>query len=135
LRFLLDTNVCSQIQRNHPAVVARLASLPRAATFFASVITQGEMLFGAYHAPRPRRARLVAEVRSLMRDMADVLPVTRAVAERYGRLKAELAAQGAPIPANDIWAAAIALEAGLIMVSDDAHFQHVPGLAVENWLL
>ena len=135
MRYLVDTNVCSQIQRNHPAVVARLASLPRAATFFASVITQGEMLFGAHHAPRVRRARLVAEVRSLMRDMADVLPITPAVAERYGRLKAELAALGTPIPDNDIWAAAIALEAGLIMVSDDAHFQHVAGLAVDNWLL
>lgn len=135
MRYLLDTNTCSHIQRNRPAVVARVASLPRAATFYASVIAQGEMLFGAHHAPRPRRAGLVAEVRSLMRDMADVLPVTPAAAERYGRLKAELAAQGTPIPDNDIWAAAIALEAGLIMVSDDTHFNHIPGLALENWLL
>jgi tRNA(fMet)-specific endonuclease VapC len=134
LRYLLDTNTCSHLQRNQPVIVARLASLPRAATFYTSVITQGEMLYGAHHAPRPRRARVLAEIRSLLRDMAAVLPVTPAVAERYGRLKAELAVQGTPIPANDIWAAAVAIEESLIMVSDDAHFRQVPGLRLENWL-
>jgi tRNA(fMet)-specific endonuclease VapC len=134
LRYLLDTNACSHIQRGHPVIVARLASLPRAAVFYTSVITQGEMLYGAHHVAKARRAKLLTEIRSLLRDMAEVLPVTCAAAERYGRLKAELAKQGTPIPANDIWVAAIAMEAGLIVVSDDAHFEHVPGLRVENWL-
>ena len=134
MRYLLDTNTCSHIQRSHPLIVARLASLPRAAVFYTSVITQGEMLYGAHHVAKARRAKLLTEIRSLLRDMAEVLPVTSAAAERYGRLKAELARQGMPIPANDIWVAAIAMEAGLIVVSDDAHFQHVPGLRVENWI-
>jgi len=134
LRYLLDTNTCSHLQRNQPVIVGHLASLPLAATFYTSVITQGEMVYGAHHVPKPRRAKLLTEIRSLLRDMADVLPVTPAVAERYGQVKAELARQGTPIPANDIWVAAIAIEAGLVVVSDDAHFEHVPGLRVENWL-
>ena len=134
MRYLLDTNTCSHLQRNHPAITARMESLPRAARLYASAIAQGEMLYGAHHAPGPRRARLEAEIRSLLRDMADILPVTPAAADHYGRLKAALAAQGTPIPTNDIWTAAIALDAGLILVSDDAHFAHVPGLSVENWL-
>lgn len=134
MRYLLDTNTCSHLQRNQPAIIAHLTGLPPAATFYTSVITQGEMLYGAHHVAKPRRAKLLTEIRSLLRDVADVLPVTPAVAERYGRLKAELAGQGTPIPANDIWVAAVAIEADLVLVSDDAHFQRVPGLRVENWL-
>lgn len=134
MRYLLDTNTCSHLQRNQPVVVTRLASLPPAAALYTSVITQGEMLYGANHVPKPRRARLLKGIRGLLRDMAEVLPVTPAVAERYGLIKAELARQGTPIPANDIWVAAIAMEAGFIVVSDDAHFGHVAGLRVENWL-
>ena len=134
MRYLLDTSALIHLQRNHPALAARVASLPATAQLYASVIAQGELLYGALRAPARRRTTLAAEAGRLLADLADVLPVTTAVADRYARIKAQLAAQGTPIPANDIWVAAIALEAGLILVSDDAHFQNVPDLTVENWL-
>ena len=52
------------------------------------------------------------------------------VAERYGYLVRDLRQQGTPIPTNDLWIAAAALETGARLVSYDAHFQHVPGLIV-----
>jgi tRNA(fMet)-specific endonuclease VapC len=134
VRYLLDTNTCSHLQRNHPAITARMESLPRAARLYASAIAQGEMLYGAHHAHESSRPRLLRAIRGLLTSLAEVLPVTPAVAERYALLKSGLAAQGTPIPTNDIWVAAIALEAGLILVSDDAHFGHVRGLSVEDWL-
>ncbi len=80
------------------------------------------------------RAKLLRGIRRVLGRVADVLPLTPAVAERYGHIKAELAARGALIPSNDVWIAATALEEDLILVSDDAHFERVPGLTVENWL-
>jgi len=80
------------------------------------------------------RAKLLRGIRGVLGRVADVLPATPAVAERYGHIKAELAARGTLIPSNDIWVAATALEADLILVSDDAHFERVSGLRVENWV-
>ena len=50
--------------------------------------------------------------------------------ERYGNLVRDWRQQGTPIPTNDLWIAATALETGTRLVSYDAHFQHVPGLIV-----
>jgi tRNA(fMet)-specific endonuclease VapC len=49
-------------------------------------------------------------------------------ADRYGRIWAELRRKGTPIPANDIWIAAQAMETGVEVVSFDGHFECVPGL-------
>ena len=59
-----------------------------------------------------------------------IAPPDRDVAERYGLLVAELRQQGKPIPTNDVWIAATALEAGARLLSCDTHFHHVPGLMV-----
>jgi tRNA(fMet)-specific endonuclease VapC len=134
LEYLLDTNTCSHIQARHPSVCARLAALPPADRVYTSVIAQGEMLYGAHRQSEPRRGRLLRGIRDFLNTMSDVLPLTRAVADRYAQARARLAADGTPIPVNDLWMAAIALEAGLTLVSDDAHFDRVPGLTVENWV-
>lgn len=134
MTYLLDTNTCSHIQADQPAVIARLGRLPEANALYTSVVAEGEMLYGAYRTGEPRRSRLLRGIRDLLNTMVDVLPITPEVARRYGRIKARLAAQGTPIPANDMWMAAVAIEADLILVSDDAHFERVPGLTVENWV-
>ena len=55
-------------------------------------------------------------------------PVT---ADRYSRIAASLRAKGRPIPTNDVWIAAHAMETGADLVSADRHFEHVDGIA---WL-
>ena len=59
-----------------------------------------------------------------------ITPPDEAVAERYGYLVRDLRQQGTPIPTNDLWIAASALETGARLVSYDAHFECVPGLIV-----
>ena len=54
-------------------------------------------------------------------------------AEHYGRIRAQLAQSGTPIPENDIWIAALALEHQLPLAARDAHFDRVTGLQVLNW--
>ncbi|MBR3924076.1 MAG: PIN domain-containing protein [Kiritimatiellae bacterium] len=55
-------------------------------------------------------------------------PVTQSIAERWGYVKASLAKNGTPIPDNDIWIAATALETGARLISYDSHFDSVGGL-------
>jgi len=51
----------------------------------------------------------------------------------YGRIKAQLRKKGKPIPNNDVWIAAIALQYDLTVVTRDKHFDQVDGLKIEKW--
>jgi tRNA(fMet)-specific endonuclease VapC len=62
-----------------------------------------------------------------------VLGCDTATARQYGRIKNALRARGRPIPDNDIWIAAIALQHDLTLLSRDRHFGAVAGLVVETW--
>ena len=68
-----------------------------------------------------------------------LLPISAATAERYGHLKQQLALAGTPIPENDLWIAASALEHGQRLYSYDGHFAQIDGLicghAAEDFLL
>lgn len=50
-----------------------------------------------------------------------------------GELKNELRRKGRPIPENDIWIAATALQHGLTLVTRDSDFEHVEGIDRESW--
>ena len=54
-------------------------------------------------------------------------------AQWYGIIKDQLRRKGRPIPNNDIWIAAIAMQHGLILVTRDAHFGEVESLQTEHW--
>ena len=61
--------------------------------------------------------------------MQPSFPWGRFAADRYSRIMASLKAKGRPIPTNDVWIAAHAMETGSDLVSGDGHFQHVDGIA------
>ncbi|MBE9080209.1 PIN domain-containing protein [Romeria aff. gracilis LEGE 07310] len=54
-------------------------------------------------------------------------------ARQYGEVKNRLRAKGRPLPENDIWIAALALQYGTTLVTRDAHFQQVAGLRTVPW--
>ena len=62
-----------------------------------------------------------------------ILPVTTQTAEVYGRIKSHLRQRGRPIPENDIWIAAVALQYDLDLAARDVHFAEVQGLRLLNW--
>lgn len=134
MNYLLDTNHCSYIQRRHPAVLARLKSLPEDAVLFLPVVAQAELLAGVETLPDGRRK---AELRRLyeetLRDAADVLLIDSRVAEQFASIFGQLHRDGRPIETNDIWIGAIALAHDLTVVSNDAHLQFIKGLRVEDW--
>ena len=58
------------------------------------------------------------------------LDITDSVAEAYGTVKKELLAHGNVMPENDMWIAAAALVNEVSVITQDKHFNHIPGLSV-----
>lgn len=99
-----------------------------------SVTVEGELQFGVGRLPPgKRRERLGIALSNVLANLDAVVPISRAVAARYGRLKSELWASGHPMGENDMWIAATALDLGLILVTADAAFRQVPALDVDDW--
>ena len=129
--YLLDTNICIYIaHRKPPHLLARFDRLhPEEAAI--SVITFGELQYGA--AKSVRREEVLRGLEELV-SLLPVLPVPASAGVEYGVARAALEARGQPIGGNDLWIAAHARAAGLILVTNnEREFRRVPGLAVENW--
>lgn len=129
--FLLDTNICIYIRRKKPEEVLRRFRALRQGDAVLSVITFGELLYGAEKSVQ-RSAAL-----ELLRELAQVLPVVglpETAAEAYGAIRAGLERKGQMIGNNDLWIAAHAKAAGLTLVTNnEREFRRVPGLRVQNW--
>ncbi|MEO6264759.1 MAG: type II toxin-antitoxin system VapC family toxin [Luteimonas sp.] len=130
-RYLLDTNICIYIQRHRPpAVLAHFAKI-KPGDAVISVITWGELLYGA------EKSQQRAKVTALLREFTTLVPVAplpEAAGVTYGSIRATLEAKGEPIGNNDLWIAAHAKAAGLILVSNNMReFKRVSGLKVQNW--
>ena len=126
-RFLLDTNIVIALFAREAAVQQRLAE---ASEVFVPSIVLGELYYGARKSTRviENLARIDEFVAS-----STVLLCDRATAQQYGDIKNKLRAKGRPIPENDIWIAAIAMQYQLTLVARDGHFHEVDGLQIEAW--
>jgi tRNA(fMet)-specific endonuclease VapC len=134
VEYLLDTDHLSYLQEGHPNVVAHLVALLAGDRVLTSVVNVAELLRGTYLLPRGRRQReLLALYREVIGRAEEVLPITLAVGEQFALTDAALRRKGRPIPINDVWVAAVALDRGAVVVTNDDHFGHVDGLKVENW--
>ena len=131
-RYLMDTNICIFIQRQKPGeVLARFQKL-KPGDAAISVITWGELLYGAEKSQQRKKAlRLLEEFKTFI----PVLPIPENAGKTYGAIRASLESQGKPIGNNDMWIAAHAKAAALTIVTNNERgFQRVPGLKVQNWV-
>ena len=125
--MILDTNALSAFVDGEPAVGARLSVEVRVAI---PVIALGEFRYGI-SGSRHRRAY----ERWLEDHLPDfeILTVTDVTTLTYARVRLSLKKLGRPIPANDVWIAALALQHRLPVLSRDEHFDAVAGLRRETW--
>ena len=126
-RFLLDTNIIIALWVNDEAITNQLAT---ASEVFVSSITLGELYYGA------RKSTWSAKNMARIDDFAArsrILLCDLTTAQNYGQIKNALRAKGRPIPENDLWIAAIAVQHGLTLVTRDDHFSAIDGLPTAKW--
>lgn len=125
--YLLDTNIVIAILRDKPLLSPLPSDLARVAI---SVVVLGELTYGAFKSQR--RDDELAALHAFIATM-QVHASTPMTSGRFAELKHYLAVIGNPLPENDVWIAATALEHGLTLVTRDAHFDAIPHLTKERW--
>lgn len=125
--MILDTNALSAFADGEVAIGDVLRTQRRAAI---PVVVLGEFRYGI--AGSRHRAEYEAWLDATL-PAFDVLVVDDGTARAYAELRVELKRAGQPIPANDAWIAALALQHGLPVLTRDEHFDAVPGLERRDW--
>lgn len=125
--MILDTNTLSAFLDGDPSVVELLSEAP---DLYLPVIVLGEYQFGlkASRLKKTREPQLLAFARA-----CTVLPILESTVGCYATIRDGLRKKGTPIPENDIWISALALEYQLPIITQDSHFLKVKQISVRSW--
>jgi predicted nucleic acid-binding protein len=123
-KLLIDTNVYNYAFNGDPEIIQ---TLQRAQKISICAITIGELLSGFKAGTNESQNR--AELGEFLDSpRVQLLVVDEDTSEFYAEILNALKKKGNPIPTNDIWIAAIALQHGLKLYTNDQHFKYVPGI-------
>jgi len=133
--FIFDTDIYSNVMRKVPSgtLLNRLKKVPRRDQF-TTTITIAEVYYGIMKASnRPRLLKLFEDV---FLPRATILPFDFSAAKKYGEIRSFLEEKGTPLAHADLQIASITLSMNMTLITGNLkHFQRVPRLAVENWLI
>ena len=126
-RILLDTSAYSAYMGGHPQLQDPVR---RASGLHLNAIVVGELLAAFKKGGRTRQneERLRGFVAA---PRVSVLSVDDETAVRYAVIRDYLRRQGTPVPTNDLWIAATAVQHGLRLLTLDAHFLRIPQVIVD----
>ena len=126
-KYLLDTNIVIALFANDLTLVNKITEIQDVSI---PAIVIGELFYGAKKSGRSQE-----NSRRIDRFVSDnvILNCDAETAKFYGKIKNNLRVKGHPIPENDIWIAAIALQHKLTLISRDKHFKAVDGLMLKKW--
>lgn len=130
-RFMLDTNVISDLIRDPMGKISRQIENVGESSICSSIIVASELRYGV--------AKSGSKELSLRVDAAlsaiEILPFDTPADTEYGNIRAQLAVKGMPIGPNDLLIAAHALSLDLTLITGNVReFKRVKGLSVVNWL-
>lgn len=125
--YLLDTNIVIALFAGEPSILDHLKD---ASEVYIPSVVIGELYYGAHKSSQARQN--LRRIETLI-ARSSILACDAVTAFHYGSIKDQLRKKGKPIPENDIWIAAIALQFNSTLVSRDEHFSAVPELVVEHW--
>ena len=131
MRYLLDTNILSDLLRHPQGKIADKISAAGETEVCTSIIVAAELRFGATKKKSPA---LTAQLDTVL-GAIDVIALEAPVDAVYGSIRAELERIGQPIGGNDLLIAAQALALDLTLVTDnEREFSRIKHLRVENWI-
>jgi tRNA(fMet)-specific endonuclease VapC len=131
MRYLLDTNIVSDLVRNPQGRVAEHIRTVGEVQVCTSIIVAAELRYGAAKKGSPRLARQLDAVLGVL----DVLPFEAPADTAYTVIRTRLERTGRPIGGNDLLIAAQAVALGYTIVTDnEGEFARIDGLVRENWL-
>ena|SRR5579875_3355293 len=131
MRYLLDTNILSELIRHPHGPVTRRISKVGEAKVCTSIIVAAELRYGA---EKKGSERLAAQLEIVLGAL-EVLPLDTPVDMMYGLLRSRLERGGQPIGGNDLLIAAQVMALGYTLVTDnEREFSRISELRRENWL-
>ena len=131
MRFLLDTNILSDLVRNPRGRITDRIKAVGEENVCTSIMVAAELRYGAVKKDSPR---LTMQLEAVLRAI-DVLALEQPTDDVYGALRARLEQAGRSIGANDLFIAAHALALRHTLVTDNTReFSRIDDLRVENWL-
>ncbi|MFZ0601954.1 MAG: type II toxin-antitoxin system VapC family toxin [Roseiarcus sp.] len=131
MRYLLDTNIVSDLVRRPQGRIAQHIREVGEAQVCTSVIVAAELRYGA---AKKGSQRLTAQLEAVLSAL-DVVSFEAPADEAYGLIRARLERAGQPIGANDLLIAAHAVAIGCAIVTDnESEFGRIEGLLRETWL-
>ena len=121
---MLDTSAYVGFKRN---AIEAVEIIVKAELIIFSPVVMGELMFGFRNGTRFKENMDDLD-RFLKHEVVDLLPIGKITSDRYSRIAVKLRQQGTPIPTNDIWIAAQAMEQGAELITSDHHFDKINGL-------
>lgn len=130
-RYMLDTNICIYIAKHHPPEVKTRFEQLRPGQLVMSVITYGELYYGA--SKSTQRMKALTQLEELVQDIP-IEDLNSTVAQAYGEIRATLEKQGCLIGNNDLWIGAHAMALDVTLATNnEREFKRIAGLSVETW--
>lgn len=128
--YLWDSVTTIHFIKKNQNIKQKLDSVGDENVFLCHIVL-GELFFGAYNS-----RRIQENLKTVSRFFKDtnILPMSQAVADNYGKIKFALKKKGKPIKENDLWIAAYAQAYNAIVVSEDKHYSYIDTLKTEDWL-
>lgn len=131
MRYLLDTNIISDIVRNPKGRAAKRIRQVGEANVCTSIIVTSEARFGVAKRNSPQ---LTQQLEAVLKRL-DIVAFEAPADVTYAAVRSELEKQGRPIGGNDLFIAAHALTLGATLVTaNESEFARIDGLKCENWL-
>jgi tRNA(fMet)-specific endonuclease VapC len=125
--YLIDT-VAAVARLNDDEAIIKLLNTDVPVSI--PIITLGELYAGAENS-----SRVEANIEKIdkLASGAEILLCDEQTARQYAKISQQLRKRGRPIPQNDMWIAALAMQYGLTLVTRDAHFSNIDGLLLQAW--
>lgn len=123
-KYLLDTNILIKLFAGDENVTGWLKKAPE---IYIPSIVLGELYYGAQKSSNKKTN--LAKINEVSTN-SNIIPCDSQTARHYGIIKNQLKEKGKPIPENDIWIGAIALQHRLTLVTKDVHFKEIEGMVL-----